>query len=549
MFCYQCEQTKDAKACDKDVGICGKDATVADLQDVLIYLVKGISMYASRAAFLKASDEEIDLFVIEALFATVTNVDFDDKRFLILIKKGFEIRKKAKDLYESACIKQNKEKETLSGPAVFEVEIDEEKLLTFAKTISITKAFEKFGKDKEGLLDLILFGLKGAASYLDHAYLLGKKDQKLFSTFHEILDFLTKDEYDLNEILEKALKVGEINLKVMELLDLAHTSRFDHPTPTKVSILAKKGKAILVSGHDLNDLEDLLKQTKGLGINIYTHGEMLPAHGYPKLKKYPHLKGNYGGAWQLQRAEFNKFPGPIVMTTNCVIEPLDSYKDRLFTKGLVGWPGVEHIEKNDYSKVIEKALKEKGFQKDEDEKYITVGFGHKTVLGLSDVLLDKIKSGKIKHIFLIGGCDGAKPGRNYYTDFAKNVPKDCIIMTLACGKYRFNKLDFGDIDGIPRLLDVGQCNDAYSAIKIALALAEACKCSVNDLPLSFVLSWFEQKAVAILLTLLYLNIKNIRLGPTLPAFITGDVFKVLQDKFNIMPVKKAKEDINSILKN
>ncbi|NGX33799.1 MAG: Hydroxylamine reductase [Candidatus Anoxychlamydiales bacterium] len=548
MFCYQCEQTKDSLACKGPRGVCGKDETVASLQDVLVYLTKGISMYAHRAAILNEKDEDIDLFVIEALFATVTNVDFDKDRFLKLIKKAFEIKKKAKDLYEGACEKNLKEIEKLYGPAL-EAEITGlDELLKFSKEVSFEKEKEKFGDDVAGLLDLILFGLKGAASYLDHAYILGKKDKKLFSDFHKILDFLTKEKFIQEEILQKVLNVGEINLRVMKLLDEAHTSTFDHPTPTKVRITPKKGKAILVSGHDLKDLEDLLKQTDGLGINIYTHGEMLPAHGYPKLKKYSHLAGNYGGAWQLQKWEFENFPGPILMTTNCIIEPKESYKDRIFSKGLVGWPGVKHIKDNDFKELIEKAKKEKGFEKDEEEKFITVGFGHNAVLSLADTIIDKVKSGKIKHFFLIGGCDGAKIGRNYYTDFANLVPKDSVILTLACGKYRFNKLDFGSIEEIPRLLDVGQCNDAYSAIKIVLALADAFKCDVNDLPLSLVLSWFEQKAVAILLTLLYLNIKNIRLGPTLPAFITKDVFKILQDKFNIMPTGDAKQDIEDILR-
>ncbi|NGX63767.1 MAG: Hydroxylamine reductase [Candidatus Anoxychlamydiales bacterium] len=548
MFCYQCEQTKLAKSCTGPAGVCGKDETVSDLQDVLVYIVKGIAMYSHRAAVLKKQDEEIDLFVIRSLFATVTNVDFDKIRFFKLIKKAFDIRDKAKDLYEKASLENSQKADTLSGPATFKEEIDEEKLINFAKGIAIEKEKEKFGDDNAGLLHLILFGLKGAAAYLEHAYVLGKKDKKLFADFHEILNFLTKDSYTQDELLTYALKVGEINLRVMKLLDEAHTSNFDNPIPTKVRISPIKGKSILVSGHDLKDLEELLKQTVGLGINIYTHGEMLPGHGYPKLKKYPHLVGNFGGAWQLQKVEFKNFAGPILMTTNCIIEPDKSYKDRIFTKGLVGWPDVKHIKGNDFKPLIEKALEEKGFEEDTKEKFITVGFGHNTVLSLADVIIEKVKSGKIKHFFLIGGCDGAKIGRNYYTDFAKNVPKDCLILTLACGKYRFNKLDFGSIDEIPRLLDLGQCNDSYSAITIALALADAFKCGVNDLPLSLILSWFEQKAVAILLTLLHLDIKNIRLGPTLPAFITKNVFAILNEKFNIMPTQDPKSDIETILK-
>ncbi len=545
MFCYQCEQTKDTIGCKGPQGVCGKDEIVADLQDVLLYLTKGISMYAYRAACLKERDETIDLFVIEALFSTVTNVDFDKDRFFKLIKKAFEIKKKAKDLYEKACEKHLIKIEKLSGPALIEKisQIDK-----FAKEVSIEKTKEKFGDDIAGLLYLIFFGLKGAASYLDHAYILGKKDEKLFFDFHETLNFLTKEKFDQDELLKKALDVGGINFRVMKLLDEAHRSLLGNPIPTKVRITPKKGKAILVSGHDLKDLKELLEQTKGLGINIYTHGEMLPAHGYPKLNKYPHLVGNYGGAWQLQRSEFNDFPGAILMTTNCIMKPLESYKDRIFSKGLVGWPGVKHIKGNDYKELIEKAKEEKGFEKDVEEKFITVGFGHNTVINLADKIIDKVKNAKIKHLFLIGGCDGAKIGRNYYTDFAKSLPRDTLILTLACGKYRFNKIDFGSIDEIPRLLDIGQCNDAYSAIKIATFLADAFKCNVNDLPLSLILSWFEQKAVAILLTLLYLNIKNIRIGPTLPAFITKNVFKILQEKFNIMPIRAPNQDIKGILK-
>ena len=548
MFCYQCEQTKDAIACTGPRGVCGKEEPVSDLQDVLIYLIKGISMYAHRAALLNERDEDIDLFVIEALFATITNVDFDKERILKLIEKAFEVKKKANDLYKGACQKHLTQAEELYGPALATEITDHDKLLEFSKEVSFEKEKEKFGDDVSGLLDLILFGLKGAASYLDHAYILGKKDKKLFSEFHKVLDFLTKEKFSQDELLKEALYVGEINLRVMELLDEAHTSTFDNPIPTKVRITPKKGKAILVSGHDLKDLEDLLKQTDGLGINIYTHGEMLPAHGYPKLKKYSHLAGNYGGAWQLQKWEFESFPGPILMTTNCIMEPKDSYKDRIFTKGLVAWEGVKHIKGNDFKEIIEKAKTEKGFTEDEKEKFITVGFGHNTVISLADTIIDKVKSGKIKHFFLIGGCDGAKIGRNYYTDFAKSVPKDSVILTLACGKYRFNKIDFGSIEEIPRLLDLGQCNDAYSAIKIALALADAFKCDVNDLPLSFILSWFEQKAVAILLTLFHLNIKNIRLGPTLPAFITKNVFSILQEKFNIMKTTQPEQDIENILR-
>ena len=343
------------------------------------------------------------------------------------------------------------------------------------------------------------------------------------------------------------MKCGEMNLKVMELLDAANTSAYGHPVPTRVRVEPVKGKAILVSGHDLKDLEELLKQTEDKGINVYTHGEMLPAHGYPGLKKYPHLVGNYGGAWQDQAKEFDEFPGAILMTTNCIQKPRKTYKERIFTSGLAGWPGVRHISDRNFSPVIDAALSAEGFPEDCPEKYITVGFARNAVIGVADKVIDAVKSGAIRHFFLIGGCDGAKTGRSYYTDFARAVPENCVILTLACGKYRFNKLEFGDIGGIPRLLDVGQCNDAYSAIKIALALAEAFGVGVNDLPLSLILSWYEQKAVAILLTLLHLGIKNIRLGPSLPAFITPAVLSVLVDKFQIKPITTPKEDLDDIL--
>ena len=359
--------------------------------------------------------------------------------------------------------------------------------------------------------------------------------------------WLTRSELAAGELTQWALKVGELNLKVMELLDAAHTARFGDPVPTPVRVTPIKGKAILVSGHDLKDLEELLKQTQGKGINVYTHGEMLPAHGYPRLKAYKHLVGNYGGAWQDQAREFEAFPGAVLMTTNCIQKPRDSYKGRIFTCGLVAWPGVTHIADRDFSAVIESALAAPGLAEDEPEKTIMVGFGHEAVMSVAGTVIEAVKSGAIKHFFLIGGCDGAKSGRNYYTELAQAVPKDCVILTLACGKYRFNKLDFGDIGGIPRLLDMGQCNDAYSAVKIAQALAEAFECGVNDLPLSIVCSWYEQKAVAILLTLLHLGIKNIRLGPSLPAFVTPAVLDVLVENFNIMPITTPEEDLQAVL--
>jgi hydroxylamine reductase len=414
--------------------------------------------------------------------------------------------------------------------------------------VSIPKAQAVLGADLAGLAELALYGLKGAAAYADHALLLGHEDPAIYAAFHEGLDFLAGQGRDVDAVLGWVLRAGELNLKVMELLDAANTGAYGHPEPTAVRITPVKGKAILVSGHDLKDLEELLKQTRGKGVNVYTHGEMLPAHGYPGLKKYPHLVGNYGGAWQNQAKEFEAFPGAVLMTTNCIQMPRASYKGRIFTSGLVAWPGVPHVgPQRDFTPVIEAALASPGFDEDAAPKTITVGFGRNAVLGVAEQVIHAVKQGQIRHFFLVGGCDGAKPGRNYFTEFAQKVPNDCVILTLACGKYRFNKLDFGAIGGIPRLLDVGQCNDAYSAIQIALALAKAFNCGVNELPLSLVLSWYEQKAVAILLTLLYLGVKNIRLGPSLPAFITPGVLGVLVEKFNIAPIRTADEDLEAIL--
>ncbi|MDP2363939.1 MAG: hydroxylamine reductase, partial [Ignavibacteria bacterium] len=393
--------------------------------------------------------------------------------------------------------------------------------------------------------ELVLYGVKGLAAYAEHALVLEHESEDVYAFIHEALSALCKTQ-TADELLGLALKTGGINLKVMELLDTANTSTYGNPVPTRVRITPVKGKAILVSGHDLKDLEVLLKQTEGKGINVYTHGEMLPAHGYPELNKYSHLVGNYGGAWQDQQIEFDEFPGSILMTTNCIQLPSGSYQSRIFTTGLVEWPGVVHITEKDFSTVIESALANPGFEKDEEEKSIFTGFGHNAVLSIADKVIDAVKSGAIKHFYLIGGCDGAKPGRNYFTEFAQAVPDDSIIMTLACGKYRFNKLEFWDIGGIPRLLDVGQCNDAFSAIKIAVALANAFDTDVNSLPLSLIISWYEQKAVAILLTLLYLGIKNVRLGPSLPAFLEPSVIQILVDKFQIKPTTTVENDLAEI---
>jgi hydroxylamine reductase len=546
MFCYQCEQTSKGTGCEK-MGVCGKDPQVSALQDLLVYASKGISKYANRARQLGAKDREIDLFIVEALFSTMTNVSFDPSRFEGMLHKAAAVKNKAKSLYEDACGKAGKTPEKLGGAAQWTPAGTLDGLLKQASNTGIAKARASLGDDLTGLQELLTYGLKGTCAYVDHAALLGKEDDKVYAFLHEALDYLTQPAPTVDQLFALNMKCGEINLAVMEMLDSAHTGRYGNPVPTAVRITPAKGKAILISGHDLKDLEALLEQTKGLGINVYTHGEMLPAHGYPNLKKYSHLMGNYGGAWQDQAKEFDAFPGAILMTTNCIQKPLDTYKGRIFTCGLVSWPGVAHISDGNFKPVIDAALAAPGFTADEEDKSILVGFGHNAILGVADKVIGAVKAGQLKHFFLIGGCDGAKSGRNYYTEFAEAVPKDCAILTLACGKYRFNKLDFGDIGGIPRLLDCGQCNDAYSAIKVAVALAEAFGCGVNELPLSLILSWYEQKACAILLTLLHLGIKNIRLGPSLPAFVTPAVLNVLVEKFDIKPITSPKEDLKAAL--
>lgn len=547
MFCYQCEQTAKESGCTA-FGVCGKDPETSDLQDLLLYLTQGIAMYESRLNRMGVRSRSADRFIVEALFTTVTNVNFDPKRVAKVIEEGDKVKEESKERYIRVCSERKVKEESLGGPAVLRPEKDFAKLLKQAEAVSFDKEISRFGEDAAGLRHLVIYGLKGTAAYADHARILGVEDENVYGFFNEALNSLAEGLSDGGELTKLALKVGEVNLKVMEMLDSANTGAYGNPVPTRVRVTPVKGKAILVSGHDLKDLYMLLKQTEGKGINIYTHGEMLPALAYPELKKFKHLVGNFGSAWQNQRSEFDDFKGAILMTTNCIQKPKDSYKDRIFTTGLVAWPDVTHIDgKKDFTPVIEAALRSEGFSEDGEEKFITVGFGHNAVLGVADKVIDLVKKGKIKHFFLIGGCDGAKPGRNYYTDFAQKLPGDTVILTLACGKYRFNKMEFGDIEGIPRLLDIGQCNDAYSAIKIAVALADAFKTDVNSLPLSMILSWYEQKAVCILLTLLHLGIKNMRLGPTMPAFVKPPVYKVLKDNFNLMPITTADEDIKAIL--
>ncbi len=518
MFCFQCEQTSKGEGC-RLAGVCGKQGTSAEIQDEIISKVKELAFYANKLREKDYINQNADLAMIEGLFTTVTNVNFDDAR-LEGVKRRIQIQIEGlKNLIDA-------------------------EYTPLPTSIEMRKA--ALGEDILSLQEIIMYGLKGAAAYYDHAQILGYKDDKIITDFWKLLDSLNDKDASADKILENVLKTGELNFRVMELLDKANTSTYGHPEPTQVRITPIKGKAILVSGHDLKDLEELLKQTEGKGINIYTHGEMLPTNAYPGLKKYKHLIGNYGGAWQDQQKEFKEFPGSILMTTNCIQDPKE-YSDRIFTTGLVAWPNVVHVKRDDFSKVIESALSQEGFKEDSEEKYITIGFARNTVLSVAPTVVNAVKAGQIRHFFLIGGCDGAKSGRNYYTEFSQLVPKDCIILTLACGKYRFNKLDFGDIAGIPRLLDIGQCNDAYSAIKIAMALAEAFETDINSLPLSMILSWYEQKAVAILLTLLYLGVKNIRLGPTLPAFVSPNVLNILVEKFDIKPITTAEQDLKDIL--
>jgi hydroxylamine reductase len=539
MFCYQCEQTQfdeGLHGCFGSKGACGKDAATSDLQDVLIHLCKGIAQYTLRARALGASDVEADRFVMFAVFTTLTNVNFDADKFVAWIAEAAAVRARVQALYEKAARAAGKEPESLKGPAIFAPATDMTGLLSQAKEAGVRFGVERMGEDAIGLRSLLLYGLKGVAAYAHHASVLGEEREAVFVGIERALDKLAGEEADLGVLLEESLELGRVNFTAMQALDAANTGIFGTPEPTLVRITPVKGKAILVSGHDLKDLLGLLEGTAGKGINVYTHGEMLPGHSYPKLKAFPHLKGNYGGAWQDQQIEFADFPGAIVFTSNCLIKPTPKYRDRVYTLGPVGWPGIKHLEGDDFTAVVEQALALPGFTEDGPEQSITVGFGREAVLSVADKVIAAVKGGAIKHFFLVGGCDGAKSGRNYFTDFADNTPKDTVVLTLGCGKFRFNKHDFGSIGGIPRLLDMGQCNDAYSALIVATKLAEAFGCGVNELPLSLIVSWFEQKAAAILLTLLALGVRNIKLGPTLPVFLTPTLIGILVEKFGIAPI-------------
>lgn len=541
MFCFQCEQAAKGEGCTK-LGVCGKQPETAALQDLLMYAMKGLSQVAVEGRKHGVMDDAVNRLSVEAVFSTLTNVDFDPERFVSLIRQVVSQREALKEKVRAA----GGETDFGKGPAAFSPAGSKEEMVAQGEAVGI-QSDPDADPDVLSLRELLIYGLKGVAAYADHAWILGQKDDAVFAFIHEALAATLDNDQGVTDYVDRVLKCGEINLRAMELLDAANTGTFGHPVPTAVPLGHKKGNAILVSGHDLKDLDTLLKQTEGKGIYVYTHGEMLPCHGYPELKKYPHFYGHYGTAWQNQAREFDAFPGAILMTTNCIQKPRDTYKERIFTTGLVGWPGVTHVQNDDFSPVIRRALEMPGFPEDEKGKTVMVGFGHNAVLGVAEKVVEAVQNKAIRHFFLVGGCDGAKPGRDYYTRFVEQVPEDCIVLTLACGKFRFFDKDLGDINGIPRLLDIGQCNDAYSAIRIASALAEAFNCGVNDLPLSMILSWYEQKAVAILLTLLHLGVKNIRLGPSLPAFITPNVLKVLADNFNIMPIDTPEADLNAIL--
>ncbi|MDD3619360.1 MAG: hydroxylamine reductase [Desulfobulbaceae bacterium] len=542
MFCNQCEQTVKGIGCEK-IGVCGKNSEVSDLQDLLIHAVQGLALYAAEGRKLGIVDGETDHFTMEAVFSTLTNVDFDPARFQELINRAVELREAMKARVAAAGGKTD----FAEAAAAFTPAPTVDGLAAQGAALDFIRSLDE-DENIRSLKQTLLYGLKGIAAYADHAWILGQRDDAIAGFMYDALNALMAKGLTVDQCVAAAMKAGEINLRTMELLDAGNTGTYGHPVPTRVPLGAKKGKCILISGHDLKDLQLLLEQTKGKGINIYTHGEMLPAHAYPELKKHDHFYGHFGTAWQNQHKEFPEFPGPVLFTTNCIQKPQKSYQDRIFTNGLVGWPGCTHIRNKDYTPVIDKALAMEGFTADTEKGAVMVGFGRNTVLGVADKVIEGVKSKAIRHFFLVGGCDGAKPGRDYYTKFVEQVPKDCVVLTLACGKFRFFDKDLGDIGGIPRLLDVGQCNDAYSAIKIASALADAFECGVNDLPLSMILSWYEQKAVAILLTLLYLGIKDIRLGPSLPAFITPAVLQVLVDNFAIKPVAETpEEDLAAIL--
>lgn len=543
MFCYQCEQTAGGKGCTK-MGVCGKTPEIANLQDLLIYQAKGISCYAKALIDQgKTIDKEIVKFVENSLFTTLTNVNFDAEEHVKILKKSQKLKE---------VLREQAPEGEYPNAATYNLSETKEEMLKDSVKAGIMYD-QRLDADIRSLRSTILYGLKGVSAYGHQARFIGYNNDQVDNIYFIALEATTNDNLTLEDMIRMTMRVGDMSVQVMQTLDTANTTKYKNPSPKKVNVNTKKGPFIIVSGHDLRDLEMLLEQTEGKGINIYTHGEMLPANGYPELNKYEHLVGNFGSAWQNQQKEFDGIPGCILMTTNCLMRPRETYKDRIYTTSVVGWDGIKHIDvledgTKDFSEIIDKALELGGFEEDEEVKEILVGFGHEATLSHAGEIVEAIKAGKINHFFLIGGCDGARPGRNYYTDFAKMVPDDCVILTLACGKYRFNKLDFGTVAGLPRLLDVGQCNDAYSAVRIATALADAFDTDVNSLPLTIVLSWYEQKAVADLLALLSLGIKGMYIGPSLPAFLSPNVLQYLVDTFNLTPISTPEEDLKSSLK-
>ena len=546
MFCYQCEQTAGGKGCTKQ-GVCGKTAEVANLQDLLLYQLKGISVYAKALMDAGENPEpRVVRFVENCLFTTLTNVNFDAAVHVDLLKQSQKIKEELRGRAKKARLAEPK-----AVQAAFNLPETKSEMLRVAAVAGIMYE-QDLDPDVRSLCMTILYGLKGISAYGHQARELGYASAQVDAFYLEALSALSDDALSAEDLIRLTMRTGEIALAVMKTLDEANTGVYGDPAPHKVKIHMKKGPFIVVSGHDLKDLEMLLAQTQGKGIHVYTHGEMLPAHGYEGLKKYTHLVGNFGGAWQDQQSQFDDLPGCILMTTNCLMRPRESYKDRIFSTNVVGWDGVQFIEKQengekDFGPIIKKALELGGYPEDHDQEEILVGFGHHAVLDKAGAIVEAVRTGKVRHFFLIGGCDGARPGRNYYTEFAKMVPEDCLILTLACGKYRFNKLDFGEIAGLPRLLDVGQCNDTYSAVRIAEALADAFETDVNSLPLSLILSWYEQKAVAVLLALLSLGIRGIYLGPTLPAFLSPNVLQYLVDTFDLRLTSNAEDDRKSCL--
>ena len=547
MYCVQCEhtmQTPTGKGCTFAQGMCGKTAETSDQQDLLIAVLQGLSAWAQVARKLGIVDPEIDAFVPRTFFATLTNVNFDTPRIIGYAREAAALR----DSLAARCLAIDPQAAVALPQASVVPAQTQAGLAAQATEWALDRERAQVGEEVHGLRLLGLYGLKGAAAYMEHARVLGQQDADIAGEFHQKMVELANPSRDIEALLELSMSIGRLNFRIMAMLDHGETSMYGHPAPTQVNVNPVVGKAILISGHDLKDLKALLEQTEGTGIQVYTNGEMLPAHGYPELNRYPHLAGNYGSAWQNQQKEFAAFPGPIIMTSNCIIDPnVGRYADRIYTRSIVGWPGVKHIEGEDFAQVIAHAQALPGFTETVEPHFITVGFGRQTLLSAADTVIQMVSEKQLRHVFLIGGCDGSRKERSYYADFAQQVPQDCAILTLACGKYRFNKNEFGTVGALPRLIDVGQCNDAYSAITLAVNLAEKLGCGVNDLPLTLVLSWFEQKAIVILLTLLSLGVRNIYIGPTAPAFLNDTLMGVLVERFGMHMVGDVETDMAAIL--